>query len=459
MTATTDGKALFRAFLACLIVASLPIKNSAYVTPALYLLILWLHREYRVVGRVCLLCSAILTLSSIAVLWDHLGGRTVNFPGLWLGLVSYAPLFVVLCETFSRTIDGPTYNRFVRVCAWFILLQSAVGVFQFVATGNPDAVCGTLGLLDGFQQTITIAQVYFTFLIFAMILFLVPVGNQWLPRTAIAVGAITCVLAQSGHQTVFFVGVLAACGLVRVSRLSLLARTVGAAAVITVLVQVVYPDTFWVARQWFDKVTDASNSPKRLVYDGAVSILDEPKNLLIGTGLGQYSSRAALITSNEYLSVELPRFMTGKSEYFDDHIEPSLLLFDDVGEGSAIAKPYMSVISLPVEFGLVLSIVLLAVIGRCVVWCVRVMTANDGEVGWIGFSMMVGMLFFVLCCMIENYAEFSQAVFVPFILFVVAGSRAQTALRAAEKDRFANRAGESKLKRTSYALPARLLPR
>src|SRR5215213_2637623 len=132
MTATTDAKALFRAFVACLIVASLPIKNAAYVTPALYLLILWLHGEFRIVGRVIMICSAVLAISSIAVLWDHLGGHTVNFPGVLLGLLTYAPLLVVLCETFNRTIDQATYDKFAKACAWFILIQSAVGAFQFV---------------------------------------------------------------------------------------------------------------------------------------------------------------------------------------------------------------------------------------------------------------------------------------------------------------------------------------
>ncbi len=301
--ATTDAEALFRAFVACLIVVSLPIKNAAYVTPAVYLLILWLHGESRIVGRVVVLCSAILMISSIAVLWDHLGGQTVNFPGLWLGLVTYGPLFVVLCETYRRTIDQVTYGKFVRVCAWYILFQSVVGVFQFVATGNSDAVCGTLGLLDGFRQNITIAQVYFTFLIFGMILFLVPVASQRLPRVAIATGVLICVLAQSGHQTIFFVVTLVVCGMSRISHVGTFVRTVAAAAVLSLLMFQIYPETLWMTREWYRKVADTSNSPKRLAYEGAISILEEPKNLLIGTGLGQYSSRAALITSNEYLAV------------------------------------------------------------------------------------------------------------------------------------------------------------
>jgi hypothetical protein len=431
-TTTTDATALFRAFVACLIVASLPIKNAAYVTPALYLLILWLHGEFRIVGRVVMLTSAILLISSIAVLWDHLAGRTVNFPGLWFGLITYGPLFVVLCETFDRPIDQREFDRFATVCIWFILIQSSIGLLQFAATRNTDAVCGTFGLFDGFRPSITIAQVYFTFTILGLILFIIPVAGERLPRLAIAMGVLTCVIAQSGHQLIFFIVALVICGLARLSHLGTLVKAVGAAAVMTWLILAISPDTVSLATGWYGKVFDASDSPKRLAYEGAVSILDDPKNLIIGTGLGQYSSRAALISSDEYLNVKLPDFLIGKSDYFDDHIDPAIVLFEKTGEGSAISKPYMTAISLPVEFGLLFTIALLAVIGHCIVWCARVMMANSDQVRWIGFTMIVGILFFVLCCFIENYAEFSQAVFVPFILFVVSGSRAQSVLGAFE---------------------------
>jgi hypothetical protein len=393
------------------------------------------------------------------VLWDHLAGQTVNFPGIWFGLLTYAPLFVVLCETFDRTIDQATYDKFARVCAWFILIQSAVGLFQFVATRNTDAVCGTLGLWDGFVPSVTIIQVYFTFIVFAMILFLVPVASERLNQVAIASGMLICVLAQSGHQTIFFVVTLVGCALVRMTHFGTVVRTVAVAAVLSLLVVEVYPDTLFVAREWYNKVTDSSNSPKRLVYEGAMTILENPKNMLIGTGLGQYTSRAALITSNEYLNIPLPSFLTGKSDYFNDYIDPSLVLFGDVGEGSAMAKPYMTMISLPVELGFVLSIVLLSVIGYRVAWCAGLMTGNGDQARWIGLSMMAGTLFFVLCCFIENYAEFSQAVFEPFILFVVAGSRAKTIQRTAENNRVTNRLSAYEFPGRSFGRPAPVFPR
>jgi hypothetical protein len=451
MTTTTDDKALYRAFVACLIVVSLPIKNLAYVAPALYLLILWQHGERRIFYRVALLSAAMLVISFIAILWDHASGRTVNFPGPFFGLMTYAPLFVLLCETFDRTIDQPAYERFAAICAKFILIQSAVGICQFIVTSNPDAVCGTFGLLDGLRLQITIAQVYFTFTIFGMILFLVPVAQDWLIRISIAIGALTCVLAQSGHQTIFFVAALVGCGLARVANVGTLVRTAAAAGLIILLVMTFYPDSAWLAREWYGKMTDSGNSPKRLAIESAASAMAEPKVLLVGTGLGQFSSRAALISSNEYLNIKLPEIITGRSDYFDEQVWPYLLLFNEVGEGSAMAKPYMSVVSLPVELGAVLFSALFAVICLSIVRCGRIMVVSRDQLGQIGFGMTVGIIFFVLCCLIENYAEFSQAIFVPFILFIVAGSRAKTLLRDADA------ANSSKSISKPYAAGARLV--
>jgi hypothetical protein len=432
MTETTDSNALYRAFVACLVVTSLPIKNLAYIAPAIYLLILWLHGEKRIFFRVVQLAVAILAISSIALLYDQLNGRTVNFPGVWLGLLTYAPLLILLCERFNRSIDQGTYDRFINACVWFISFQSLIGVLQFITTRNPDAVCGTFGLLDGFQDRITIAQVYFTFTLFGMILFLIPAASQWKPRAAIAMGALTCILAQSGHQTIFFIVALIGCGVSRISHVGALVRTLGAAAGLTWLLLQFYPNTIWLAHEWFEKVTDTANSPKRLVCEGAVAIMDNPKNILIGTGLGQYSSRAALISADEYLTVKLPSFITGRSDYFNDYIRPSLTLFEEFGEGSAISKPYMSVISLIVELGSVAFIILAALICQSMVRCNRLMASKNEQASWMGFAMTVGIVFFVLCCFVENYAEFSQAIFAPFILFVVAGSRAQTLLSGVE---------------------------
>src|SRR5262249_23888993 len=100
---------------------------------------------------------------------------------------------------------------------------------------------------------------------------------------------------------------------------------------------------------------------------------------------------------------------------------------------------------------------LLAVVGWNMFRCARITTNNTGELGWLGFVMLVGMVFFVLCCFIENYAEFCQAIFIPFILFIVAGSRARTLLQAAKNSRQARRTTAQAS--TKYPIGLALSPR
>ena len=54
------------------------------------------------------------------------------------------------------------------------------------------------------------------------------------------------------------------------------------------------------------------------------------------------------------------------------------------------------------------------------------MRSHHAQVAAFGLLSNVGILFFLMCCMIENYMEFPQAIFMPILLFVVAGSRAAT---------------------------------
>jgi len=152
--------------------------------------------------------------------------------------------------------------------------------------------------------------------------------------------------------------------------------------------------------------------------------LARPKNALLGVGMGQYSSRAALITSNEYLGRDLPDMVSAKSGYFSDSMMPALRVFGEIGEGSAISKPYFSVLTILVELGPPLTLACLVGMffhfRRNFAW----MQSKNPHLARIGLVSCVGLLFFLLCCGIENYAEFPQAIFLPFLLYLAAQSRA-----------------------------------
>ncbi len=414
----------YTAFVVAMLVVSFPVKNFAYLAPLVYLAFQANRRDYRLIIRVLGVVLLILLLSGFALLGDSYHDQ-VNVPGMFLAIFTYLALIIAVCHPPIEDLSKGIIERLQTTCAWFVIVQSAIGVLQFGISRNPDTVCGTFGLLDFRQETVTIAQVYFTFTIFCMVLFMFLDAKRRLVQVAIAVGLIACILAQSGHQTIFFVATLALFGLSRITQPKILLASISLVLIIAGLVDCVYPETTTLATQWSEKVLDPS-SPKRIAVEAGLEIMDDPTTLVFGTGLGQFSSRAALITSNEYLSAKLPDMLVGKSKYFKQYVEPARELFAEYGEGSAISKPYCSVLSICVESGLVGSLL----VGSVLVWHLlrnaRLMYSADPWASLCGLLANVGLTFFVLCCTIENYAEFTQALFLPVLLYVAATSWART---------------------------------
>jgi hypothetical protein len=158
-----------------------------------------------------------LLISGFVLFADSYHGQ-VNMPGMFLAIVTYLPLIIAVCHPPIADLSEGVIERLQTTCAWFVIVQSAIGVLQFGMCGNPDTVCGTFGLLDFRQETVTIAQVYFTFTMFAMLLFMFLDAKRRLVQVALGVGLLTCILAQSGHQTIFLVATLALFGLSRVAQ-------------------------------------------------------------------------------------------------------------------------------------------------------------------------------------------------------------------------------------------------
>jgi hypothetical protein len=419
------------AFVVAMLIVSFPIKNLAYIAPLVYLAYQARRGDPRLIVRVSLVSLAAVLVSGLALLGVSYYGQ-VNVPGMFLAIFTYLPLIIALCHPPVPDLSEGDIERLQTACAWFVIIQSAIGVLQFGISGNPDAVCGTFGLFDFREENITISQVYLTFTLFSLILFMFLDARRRLVQVAICVGLLTCVLAQSGHQTIFFVATLGAAGLSRVTQPKIAAASFALVVVMALLVDLMYPETRMLAVEWSEKVLDA-NSPKGMVVESGLELMGDPATLVFGTGLGQYSSRAALISSNEYLSTRLPDVFAGKSSYFAQHVEPANELFALYGEGSALSKPYFSLLSICVETGLLGSLLLGGAVVVQMFRNLRLMRCQHPWASLCGLLANAGIVFFVLCCAVENYAEFAQAIFLPALLYVAATSWAETLTESQER--------------------------
>ncbi|NOY28843.1 MAG: hypothetical protein GXP28_01325, partial [Planctomycetes bacterium] len=422
-TDSSEGRRFYYVFLICLALISVPIKNLAYVVPAVFLFLELLAAE-RSVWRVAFLMAVFTVVSSLSLMADAFLGQAVNVPGLFLALLTYLPLFLFFGMRWDRKLGDRLFEKLMTATAWFVIVQSAIGVVQFALSRNGDAVAGTFGLLDFYLNTISIAQVYFTFTIFGMILFLMIDAKRPIAKIAIVSGLMACAIAHSGHQTIFFVASLAMFSMVQFKRMGTAVRAVAMGFFLVFLMVQIYPETWTHTREWYRKVVNDPRSAKRMVLLDSARFLAHPKNAVLGVGMGQYSSRAALITSNEYLRRQLPDVASAKSAYFSDSMISALHVFGELGEGSAISKPYFSALTILVELGPLLALACLIGIlfhfRRNLEW----MQSKNPQLARIGWVSCVGLLFFLLCCGIENYAEFPQAIFLPFLLYLAAQSRA-----------------------------------
>lgn len=428
---------LFWTIVAVTLIVSLPSKFLYYGAPLaliaaacfVFPLIAW--------RRLAVILALLLAVTSLSLLFAYASGIGIALPAVLYSVLMMLPLLIFFSFDRRLSVSPALFARLRGFLAWYVIIQAAVCLFEaalvIARTGslNGDYVSGTLGLLDVFRGAVTISQVFFTFNIFCIVMFLLAGPRTPLILAAAGLGMLSCVIAQSGHQTFFFLVTLFGLALVRGVRPSHLMSSALAIAVIVGLVVAVYPTTIRNAQMWYEKTVANENSPKRrLIADWQTEILS-PKTMLLGTGLGQFSSRGALFASGDYLNVSLPGALTGRSDYFTDYVSPQLYRYEEVGESSAIAKPYFSYLSMIAELGLPLTGVFLGLMATAARQAGRIYADPRAPAlaRGLGRYQWFFVIFLLLNCTIENYLEFTQALCIPILLYGLADGRLAT-LRA-----------------------------
>lgn len=358
--------------------------------------------------------AAIVLLLNLAHIFYLKSSYTLNVPGFFWGILTHAPFAILLFRSplthFSDTLRFKI-NKFFSV---YIIVQFSIGVVQYILSGNVDCVCGTFGLLDFRTGNITISQVWFTFNILGICFYLI--SQKDLGKfgfVAVVIAFITVVLAQSGHQLIFL-GIPIAILLFRyLTNIKLLFVSIIAVTTVVVAAIVLVPETFTVGKSWFQRIAQSQESPKKIAVQKALEWqAEEPSATVFGLGLGQYLSRASLIAGNALdPNRKLPDLISGQSTFLVDFEIPLKGMLER-GEGSAMSKPYFSLLNLYAEFGLMGTIAL----ALFIVYVIAKGFLNNNSFTTFHIATIV---FLLLCSIIENYFEFTQALIVPFLLITL----------------------------------------
>jgi hypothetical protein len=438
--ASSREQRLFSLLLLCITIVALPSKFLYYASPPI-LIAGALVLEGTVVSarRFLLLLLGLSCWTMIAVAIAITNGHRINLPGILFGLVTYLPLIMLLVHHPSFTLSASFRDRLVRTSETFVFIQTPICVLQFVyglmvwGPSTGDVVSGTFGLFDVFSK-VTISQVLFTFTMFSICVFLAVGGQSRRGRIAIIFGILCCLLAQSGHQTIFFVLLLPALTLLHVGRLRHAFRLGAAMLAVFVLVCLVYPDTFKNITGWADKVLVSQQSPKQNIVRHVAREFFTADHVLFGSGIGQFTSRAALFSSGMYLQVSLPSFLLSRSDLFDEYIVPQMIYFNVVGEGSAMATPYLSILSLVTELGILPVALLIFVTSRAFARNLRAyrvgMSRGSWELQTLSFYCNFLIAFLICNAFIENYLELVQAISIPVILYIAAQGRIRALMQS-----------------------------
>jgi hypothetical protein len=431
--ASLSEQRLYQLTTITILIIAFPSNFIYYMAPPFFLAGALLL-ETAVSARRLLLFVSISVLFTFAALgFDLYAGNRINPAGVLFSLLMYLPFFILLAQHERFALSDVFIHRLVGFLRGFIYIQAVASFLQltygliFRREFNGDFICGTFGLFDVITG-ITISQVLFTFTVLNTCMFLVAYRHRRGVRLAIGLGFLCCVCAQSGHQIIFFSLTVSILAVVQQRSFGRLIQTVAFVGFLIGLVQLVYPATLRTAIEWAEKVLISERSPKRNVVEAAFEEILKAEHMIVGTGLGQFSSRAALFSSGEYLSVNLPSFLTGKSDVFVNHMMPQLDLFAVVGESSAIAAPYFSIISVFSEFGPLLSVALIAMAIAALAHNAKLSRYETEEIRDLSLYCNFFIVFLFLNCLIENYLEMVQANFIPILLYVLAQGRIRAIL-------------------------------
>ena len=347
-----------------------------------------------------------------------------------------ASSFLILIYDLRPVMSPSLLNKLAFITLVVIFFQAAYGILQGIVaaaqTGsfdiaNGDVVRGTIE--PGFFPSGLGGNVMYAILLSSLLVFSLGASRlrfSW-PRIVIyATCALAWVTASVLHTILFFgVAAVVALLIVKVPRrkkwISKKIRqfrlgTVVIMLLITILLPVIIPSNLNTLPNFLsytlDIREDSYSEKSRATYYLFTELPEEyPLQPIIGLGPGQYSSRAALILTGQYLrgsSLPLPNYISTATGKFILPLWESFLL--KPGQGSTYF-PFSSWLSLYGETG-ILGILFIVVVTLTLVFNLR--RWNSQHFPGINLSLLILIFYILFLGFQDNYWEFTQAIFPAF---------------------------------------------
>lgn len=418
------GISVYKALVIASLIVAFPSHFIYYLAPFVVLLYA-INKRLISLKRLITIFLLFTAFTLISFLTNYLVGESTNWMGYFWGTITYAQFFLVFSFKNNISLNIETINKVVSYIVIFALVQIITCFFQIFYGATWDNISGTFGLQDLLDpERTTLAQMMFAVNMLSIAAFLFTyLKRKWL-KTIILLIFLMVAASQSGHATIFFIITF---GFIYVIGLSVKRFFIGVLAILLFGIAVLFffPETIQLAITWYSKVFEI-DFPKIVIVKVLFQDIYNIKTFLLGTGVGQFSSKAALISSGDYLQVSLPSFLTGQSSFYKNLFLP---VFDNLYRavpfysGSAIPSPTFSVVSILAEFGFGFSVLVFLKLLKEYRRNKKLMTGASHEQKMLARFLNFEIVFLVLCCCVENYAEFVQAIFLPLLLCIIAKAR------------------------------------
>lgn len=435
----TYARPYYESFMVALFITLLPSRMLAYVAPfiTLFWFIIRSHSGktiYRTVFSFIIFC-VLVAFYYCMYAWEGVRFLTGNAV---VALCTYGTLLLVLILPNEKISDSNfTYNKYAGILKYVILLESLIGIFQFLAVSlggfgmlSGDAVQGTIGLLVFMTDNPGFGNQMFAINMAFFLLFFAPhVLSRRKDYYVIALGLFSLMLSGVLHV---FVGLLAALVFtilfyrrnILFSDLHKTILFVGLAGVLLVSIELIMPGVSNSA-QAFWKVYRDGKSPKTKAINTALYRLPEryPLVYVIGLGPGQYSSRAGLMSSGDYFDQKVSFLPNEVSQPFKEHVSVTWKAYTEDAAGfgnSTMHRPFFSLLSVFAEFGLIGFGLFVGIIGALFFKLRKLFFFYKGlQVTnyYLCFCLGVFLITLFNVSVFENYLETTQAILPGMMLF------------------------------------------
>lgn len=440
------AKAFFSTFLLALAITWAPINSLAYIMP-LFCLAWFIVRSNS--GKTLLYSFCYLILFFFILFFYEIlyyNTQDINFQagGAVLTLITYSSFIFLLFTPHRIYHNQYSYLKFAKVIKLLILIQATLGVVQLFCTmalksfsfdgAMGDKVKGTISPFSFLTDKSDFGNISFaTNMVFLLFFFAPYVLTYKRGKLIFAWGVFSLICASVLHILLAVIGAIIIVGFFfrRFSKVSYkifyVILIIGVGVGFLAKLQ---PSNFSLIKNYAIIYAEAKSPKVTSTIDVVTEVPNNyPMMLLLGFGPGQYSSRASLIATGKYLGgmdnkkkyFFLPNSMTKPFEDYlwDDWIESTN---KEVYGGSAMSKPFYSVMSIYTEFGLIALVAILGWIAYQFiklrkVYLKKTVTIEDNITKLLAFSIALSMLFLLFVCFIENYLEISQAIF-PGLLMI-----------------------------------------